>query len=185
MLRLRGALVAARGRVAASRHAPNGDLTGGSTCAAPRGFFTVPSSFVGPVRASDRDVHPSLLAHNTKGSSPRVMAGAALEMRAPQHTLWCRTLWGRSSPEIAAPREARVPVARGRDVPVSAPRLRTWIDEMPPRYQPYLLLARAGMHAFLHTHTQSHKHPRTHSHIRASCMLFERGTVCGSKDVCV
>ena len=54
-----------------------------------------------------------------------------------------RALWGRSTPVIAAPREARVPLPRGPDVPVRSLPLPTWVDAMPARYQPYLRLARA------------------------------------------
>ena len=61
------------------------------------------------------------------------------------HLLGRRQLWGNkaSGPLTAPPREARAPVARGRDSAPPLPPAHTWIDKVPGHYQPYLLLARA------------------------------------------
>ena len=61
------------------------------------------------------------------------------------HLLGRRLLWGNkaSGPLTVPPREARAPVARGRDSAPPLPPAHTWIDKVPGHYQPYLLLARA------------------------------------------
>ncbi len=74
-------------------------------------------------------------------------AGLSHMLRARPQRAWLenrRGLWGRSGPEIAVAREARMPIPRGRDpMPVRSLPLPTWVDAMPAGYQPYLRLARA------------------------------------------
>ncbi len=81
--------------------------------------------------------------HLERKLSNNMAEASALVVLQAQQRLWCRSLWSRSGPELAAPREARIPVPRGRDVALPAPRLQTWVNAMPKQYQPYLLLARA------------------------------------------
>ena len=73
--------------------------------------------------------------------APSLFSGAGHNHVA--HRVWSRSLWGGRPPTIAPPREARVPIPRGQDLPAPAAPVLTWVDSVPTQYQPYLRLARA------------------------------------------
>jgi hypothetical protein len=113
-------------------------LTGAPVCAIAAvvgaGFGCAPSARLAPAGSKAAGL----------GGEARALAVA---LRARPKRAWLvtqRGLWGRSGPEIAVAREARMPIPRGRDPTQVRPLLlQTWVDAMPARYQPYLRLARA------------------------------------------
>ena len=132
------ATVDAAARTSAAARLP---LTGTPVCAIPAvvstGLACAPSARLGPAGSEAAGL----------GGAQAAAPALAVALRARPQRAWLETrrgLWGRSGPEIAVAREARMPIPRGRDpTPVRLLPLPTWVDAMPARYQPYLRLARA------------------------------------------